>query len=51
MLEEKNTLITYQGNQITMFSDGRNDYINLTEIAKAHKNYGRKSLKSNQIFN
>lgn len=44
MLEEKNTLITYQGNQITMFSDGRNDYINLTEIAKAHKNYGRKSI-------
>lgn len=44
MIEEKNTLITYQGNQITMFSDGRNDYINLTEIAKAYKTYGRKSI-------
>jgi hypothetical protein len=39
---EKNLTITYQGSQITMFSDDRADYVNLTEMAKAWKN--RKSI-------
>jgi len=34
---EKNFLIKYEGSQITMFSDGKNDYINITEMAKAWK--------------
>jgi len=37
MNKEKNAMITYNGNQITFFSDGINDYINLTEMAKAWK--------------
>jgi len=37
MSNEKNAMITYNGNQITFFSDGVNDYINLTEMAKAWK--------------
>lgn len=44
MAPEKNTIITYQGNQITFFSDDRNDYINLTDMAKAWR--GRKSIQS-----
>lgn len=40
--QEKYAMIPYEGNQITLFSDGFNDYINLTEMAKAWKN--RKSI-------
>ncbi len=35
--QEKYQMIPYEGNQITLFSDGFNDYINLTEMAKAWK--------------
>ena len=44
MLEEKNVVIEYEGKQISMFSDERNDYVNITDMAKAHK--GRKQIKS-----
>lgn len=43
MSAEKYLMIPYEGNQITFFSDGFNDYINLTEMAKAWKN--RKSIR------
>jgi hypothetical protein len=42
MANEKFQMIPYEGNQITLFSDGLNDYISLTEMAKAWKN--RKSI-------
>lgn len=45
MVPEKNSFISYQGNNITMFSDERDDYINLTEIANAWKG-NRKKIKS-----
>lgn len=35
--KEKYQMIPYEGNQITLFSDGLNDYISLTEMAKAWK--------------
>jgi hypothetical protein len=45
MVQEKNTIIKYEGNCITLLSDDRNDYLNLTEIAKAWKK-GKKPLRS-----
>ena len=42
MAQEVNSIIKYEGSQITMFSDERDDYINLTEMAKAWKE--RKSI-------
>ncbi len=39
MEQEKNTIIQYQGQQITLFSDEKADYVNLTEMAKAWKTY------------
>lgn len=44
MSNEKYQMIPYEGNQITLFSDGFNDYISLTEMAKAWKY--RKSIHS-----
>ncbi len=44
MKTEKNTVIEYQGNKICLLSDDVNDYINLTDMAKAWK--GRKSIQS-----
>jgi hypothetical protein len=44
MTEEKISIIKYQGSQIALFSDNRNDYINLTNMAKAYKS--RKSILS-----
>jgi hypothetical protein len=44
MSEEKNIVITYKGNQISMFSENRDDYINITEMAIANRN--RKSIRS-----
>lgn len=41
--QEKYQMIPYEGNQITLFSDGFNDYINLTEMATAWKY--RKSIR------
>lgn len=37
MAEEKFEMITYNGNQISFYSDGKEDYINITEMAKAWK--------------
>ena len=42
--QEKYQMIPYEGNQITLFSDGLNDYISLTEMAKAWRY--RKSIHS-----
>ena len=44
MIEEKNSIIQYEGKQITLFSDEKNDYINITEVATAWR--GRKQIKS-----
>lgn len=44
MNKERNTIIKYHGKQIVLFSDERNDYVNLTDMAKADR--GRKSIKS-----
>lgn len=44
MSEEKNVIITYEGTDIVILSDERNDYVSLTDMAKAWKNYGRKSI-------
>lgn len=37
MEENKFQMITYNGNQISMISDGKDDYVNITEMAKAWK--------------
>lgn len=42
--ETKNAIIKYNDTQISLFSDDRDDYINLTDIANAWRN--RKSIKS-----
>lgn len=42
MANEKSALIKYQGSQIAMYSDERNDYVNLTHLANAHER--RKSI-------
>lgn len=42
MSSTKNAMITYQGSQISLLSDDRNDYINLTDMAKAWRE--RKSI-------
>lgn len=44
MSNEKNTIIKYQDNSITLFSDGNQEYINITELANAWK-YRRSILK------
>lgn len=44
MIEEKNSIIQYEGKQITLFSDEKNDYLNITDIATAYR--GRKQIKS-----
>lgn len=44
MTQEISTMITYQGNQITFLSDERNDYINITEMAKAWQK-GKKPIR------
>ncbi|WP_051189317.1 KilA-N domain-containing protein [Daejeonella oryzae] len=41
---QKNSVINYQGSQISIFSDDRDDYINITEMAIASR--GRKSIRS-----
>ncbi len=41
MINEKNAMITYKGNQITMFSDEKNDYVSLTDIYKSWNRYGK----------
>lgn len=38
MATEKNAIIEYNGSQITLFSDEKNDYVNLTDMAAAWKN-------------
>lgn len=43
-MEEKNSVIQYKGKQISLFSDEINDYVNITDIAKAWKR--RKSISS-----
>ncbi|MCB9044970.1 MAG: KilA-N domain-containing protein [Chitinophagales bacterium] len=45
MANNKDSIIKYQGNSITLFSDERDDYVNLTEMANAWKG-NRKSIKS-----
>lgn len=42
MSQEKSAIITYRGTPINLFSDERDDYINLTDMATAWKN--RKSI-------
>jgi len=42
MSNEKNVIIKYQGNQISLITDERNDYINLTHLANAYER--RKSI-------
>jgi len=44
MSNEKFDLITYNGNQISLYSDDKNEYINLTDLAKAWR--VRKSIRS-----
>lgn len=44
MASEQDLIITYQGTQISLYSDERNDYVSLTDMAKAWKSYGRKSI-------
>lgn len=44
MTQEKYSMIPYQGTQINMYSDDRNDYVCLTDMATAWK--GRKSILS-----
>ena len=44
MSQEKYSMIPYQGTQINLYSDERDDYICLTDMAKAWK--GRKSILS-----
>ncbi len=41
MSEEKNLIISYQGNSINLFSDDRDDYISLTDIYKAWNRYSK----------
>lgn len=41
-MENKFQLISYNGNQISLYSDGKGNHINITEMAKAWKN--RKSI-------
>lgn len=52
MIQETNSIIKYDGKQITMFSDDRNDYVNLTDMIKAYES--KKSvatwLKSKQTI-
>jgi len=38
-MEETSSIITYNGNQINLFSDDRADYVSLTDIIKAHGKY------------
>jgi len=42
---DKNQIIKYQGKQITLFSNGKEDYVNLTEMAHAWRGR-RKAIKS-----
>lgn len=44
MATEKFDLITYNGNQINLYSENNNDYVNLTDLAKAWR--VRKSIRS-----
>lgn len=44
MSTEKFEMITYNGSQISLYSDEKNDYINLTDLAKAWR--VRKSIRS-----
>jgi hypothetical protein len=37
-MNETNTIITYEGSQISLFSENSNDYVNLTDMANACKN-------------
>ncbi len=41
MSKEKDSIITYQGNQISFFSDERSDYVSLTDIFKAWNRYSK----------
>jgi hypothetical protein len=41
MINEKNTVITYQGNQINLFSDENANYVSLTDIFKAWNRYSK----------
>jgi hypothetical protein len=41
MSNEINNIITYQGNQISFFSDDRADYVCLTDIYKVFNRYGK----------
>lgn len=38
---EKEAVINYKGNQISFFSDDRDDYVSLTDIFKAWNRYGK----------
>jgi len=44
MSEEKNQTLTYNGNEISVVSDEKTDFVNLTDLAKVWK--GRKSISS-----
>lgn len=44
MSEEKNLTVSYNGNEISIVSDEKSDYVNLTDLAKVWK--GRKSIAS-----
>ncbi|GEM_PF-1216023 len=41
MSQEKNAIITYQGSNISLFSDDRDDYVSLTDIFKAWNRYSK----------
>lgn len=40
-MSEKYSLIPYQGIQINLYSDERNDYVSLTDIFKAWNRYSK----------
>lgn len=46
MTNEKNVVISYQGNQINIWSDEKKDYFDLTEIANAVKGKGTKTIRT-----
>ncbi len=43
-MNERNTIITYEGSQISLFSENSNDFVNITDMANACNN--RKAITS-----
>ena len=45
-MSEQNAIIEYKGAKINLYSDDRDDYVNLTDIANAIKGKGSQALKA-----